>query len=298
VLALFEEGAHALLLVGGLEAGAEGLLLDHHGLVHREVKPLVDGLLRRAHRDGRVRRDLRGELLRGSVKLRERIDGVDQTDAQGLVRLDVAGGVDHLLRHAWADQTREALGAAEAGGDAETRLGLTEHGGIGADAEITAHGELTAAAERVAADRRDGGNGQGLELAHHVVALLAEALALGLGEAFHLRDVRAGDEGLLPRAAHDQAADGVEVNGVERRVKFGEHLRVERVERLGTVDDEIRDRALRFIGHERHGMPSLFSLNVAIICNSPAFCKRNIISFEIISSLLTFFARIDSFLTM
>ena len=30
MLALFEEGAHALLLVGGLEAGAEGLLLDHH----------------------------------------------------------------------------------------------------------------------------------------------------------------------------------------------------------------------------------------------------------------------------
>ena len=80
-----------------------------------EVKPLVDGLLRRAHRDGRVRRDLRGELLRGGVKLRERIDGVDQTDAQGLVRLDVAGGVDHLLGHAGADQTREALGAAEAG---------------------------------------------------------------------------------------------------------------------------------------------------------------------------------------
>ena len=57
----------------------------------------------------------------------------------------------------------------------------------------------------------------------------------------------------------------------------------------------IRDR---FIGHERHSMPSLFSLNGAIICNSPASFKRNIISFEIISSLVIFFARIDSFLTM
>ena len=39
VLALFEEGAHALLLVGALEAGAEGLLLDHDGAVNIDRRP-------------------------------------------------------------------------------------------------------------------------------------------------------------------------------------------------------------------------------------------------------------------
>ena len=42
VLALFEEGAHALLLVGALEAGAEGLLLDHDGAVNVDLKTVVD----------------------------------------------------------------------------------------------------------------------------------------------------------------------------------------------------------------------------------------------------------------
>ncbi len=58
--------------------------------------------------------DLDGELLRRGVEVSKRIDRVDQADAQGLVRLDVAGGVDHLLGHAGADQAGKALGAAEA----------------------------------------------------------------------------------------------------------------------------------------------------------------------------------------
>ena len=55
VLALFEEGAHALLLVGALEAGAEGLLLDHDGAVNVDLKTVVDGLLgwARCQRSGR-----------------------------------------------------------------------------------------------------------------------------------------------------------------------------------------------------------------------------------------------------
>ena len=61
MLALFKECAHALLLVGGLEAGAEVLLLDHDSAVDVDLKALVDGLLGCAHRDGRVGGDLRSE---------------------------------------------------------------------------------------------------------------------------------------------------------------------------------------------------------------------------------------------
>ena len=136
VLALFEEGAHALLLVGALEAGAEGLLLDHDGAVNVDLKTVVDGLLGRAHRDGRVASDLAGELFRRGVEVRKRIDRVDKADAVGLVRLDVAGGVDHLLGHAGADEAGKALCAAKARRDAKACLGLAEDGGIGADAEV------------------------------------------------------------------------------------------------------------------------------------------------------------------
>ena len=91
MLALFKESAHALLLVRALEAGAEGLLLDHDGAVDIDLKAVVDSLLGRAHRDGRVGRDLTGELFRRGVELVERVNGVDKADAQRFVRLDVAG---------------------------------------------------------------------------------------------------------------------------------------------------------------------------------------------------------------
>ena len=70
VLTLFEEGAHALLLVGALEAGAEGLLLDHDGAVDVDLKTVVDGLLGCAHRDGRVGRDLVCDLFRRGIEVR------------------------------------------------------------------------------------------------------------------------------------------------------------------------------------------------------------------------------------
>lgn len=73
--------------------------------------------------------------------------------------------------------------------------------------EVAAHRELAAAAEGIAAHRRDRRDGERFELAHDVVALLAEGLGLFLIEILHLRDVRAGDKGLLSRAADDQAAD-------------------------------------------------------------------------------------------
>ena len=54
-------------------------------------------------------------------------------------------------------------------------------------------------------------------------ALRAGCLILGLGlglllaELLHLRDVRAGDKGLLARAADDQAADLVQIHHRDRR---------------------------------------------------------------------------------
>ena len=98
VLALLQEGAHALDLIGGLEAAAEQLLLDDHGLIDVGLQAVVDGLLAGAHRDGCVLGDGLGQLLRGGHQLLQRVHGVDQADTVSLVRLDVLGGVDQLLR--------------------------------------------------------------------------------------------------------------------------------------------------------------------------------------------------------
>ena len=228
----------------GLEAGTEQLLLQGDGGVHIQVQALVDGLLAGAHGDGSVLRDAGGHLQGGGHQLLGGIDLVHQTDALGLVGLDVAAGVDELLGHAGADQTGQTLGAAEAGGDAQTHLGLTEDGALGADADVTAHRQLVASAQGEAVDGGDDGDGQGLDLAEDIVALLAKGGALGLGQGAHLADVGTGHEAALTGAGDDQAADGVHVQGVDGGVQLLQHGAVQGVEGLGTVDGQDSHGAL------------------------------------------------------
>ena len=92
------------------------------------------------------------------------------------------GEHDQLLCLCGADNCGCTSTAVGAGDDAQTDLGEGQGGTAAANAEVACQSHLAAAAECKAANSSDGGNGQGLELAHHVVALLAEALALGLGE--------------------------------------------------------------------------------------------------------------------
>ena len=113
-----QEAAHALDLVVGLEAVAEQLFLDLNGLLNGQADAAVDGLLAVADRNGSILGDLAGQLQRSGHQLLLRVDGVDQTNAQGLVCLDVQGRVDELLGHAHADKACQTLGAAEARRDA------------------------------------------------------------------------------------------------------------------------------------------------------------------------------------
>ena len=247
MLTLFQESAHALLLVGGLEAAAEQLLLDDHGVVHLCLQALIDGLLAGANGDGGVLGDGGGQLLRGGHQLLQGINGIHQADAQSLVSLDILGGIDKLLCHAGAHQTGQALGAAEAGGDAQARLGLAKDGGIGANTNVTAHAQLTAAAQSEAVDRGDGGNGQGLQLAEYIVTLFAEGLTLDLGEGAHFGDVGAGHEGLLAAARKHQGTDlFIRIDQIQQLVQILQDLRVQGVEGLGAVDSGHGNAALFF----------------------------------------------------
>ena len=68
---------------------------------------------------------------------------------------------------------------------------------IGRDAVVAGERQLEPAAETGAVDRRDDRLGQRLDPAHHLLALEAQPLGLGLGgERGELLDVGAGDEGV------------------------------------------------------------------------------------------------------
>ena len=146
-------------------------------------------------------------------------------------------------------------------GDAQARLGLSEHGGVGADADIAAHAQLTAAAQREAVDCGDGGDGQRLDAAEHVVAVLAEGLAALLGQGAHLTDIGAGHKGLFAAAGDDQRINiRIGGNGIHQLVQIGQNLGIQSVQRLGPVDGGHGDMLLLFQQNMRHIHSSLHSV--------------------------------------
>ena len=149
-----------------------------------------------------------------------------------------------MLGHAHAHQTGQALGAAEAGGDAKAHLGLAEHGIVGADADVAGHGQLTAAAQGETVHRGDDRQGEALNHQEDVIPQLAEGLALRLGHGGHGADVGARHKALVPRAGEHHAAHGVLVDALESGLQVGQHLWVQRVESLGPVNGENRHSAL------------------------------------------------------
>ena len=69
-------------------------------------------------------------------------------------------------------------------------------------------------------------------------ALLAEGLALRLGQGAHLADVGARDKALGAGAGDDQRTNRVEVQPVDCGLEVAEDLAVESIECLLTVDGE------------------------------------------------------------
>ncbi len=83
--------------------------------------------------------------------------------------LDGLGGEDELHGVGGAHNAGQTLGAAEAGGNAQTHLGLAELGLLAGQTDVTGHGQLTAAAQSKAVDRSDGGLGEVLQLQEHLL---------------------------------------------------------------------------------------------------------------------------------
>ena len=113
----------------------------------------VGEILHQPQRD----RALRREEARRLARLVEHrvVDGVDEADAQRLLRVDDAAGEDQLLGDAETAHAREPLRAAPARDDPEIDLGLAELRSARRVADVARERELAAAAERKAVDRSD-----------------------------------------------------------------------------------------------------------------------------------------------
>lgn len=113
------------------------------------------------------------------------------------------------------------------------------------------------AAQGKAADSGDGGNGERLQTAEHVVALAAELAALGLAQAIHLTDVGPGDKGFFTFAPDDNAADLFQIQIAEHRVQLADDLVVECIEGLGTGDGDDSHRPFCGVLYKFHLKASL-----------------------------------------
>jgi len=246
----------------GLEAVAEQLLFDLNSLLNGQADAVVDGLLAVAHSDGGVLGDLASQLQHILHQLGLRVHGIDQTNAVSLIGLDVQGRVDQLLCHAHAHQTGQTLGAAEARGDAQTDFGLTEHSVVRADADVAAHSQLVAAAQRKAVDGCNHWDGEMLDHQEHIIAQLAEGLALCLGHGAHGADIGTSNKALVAFAGQNDAADGVLIHSLKSCLQVCQNLGVQGVQCLGTVNGDDLNCALHLGFYKCHCENLLSDLSV------------------------------------
>ena len=91
-----------------------------------------------------------------------------------------------------------------------------------------------------------------LDHQEHIVAQLAESLALGLSHSGHGADVSTGNEALVASAGQHDTADGVLIDGLKGGLQVSQNLGVQRVERLRTVDGQDSNSVLNFSGNKGH----------------------------------------------
>ena len=243
LLALLQEGAHALLLVLGGKAHGEQLVLHGDAVVNVHLHTAVDAGLGVLHGDGGVGGEGPGHLHGLVDQLLRGIDLIHQTDGLGLLGADGLAGEDQLLGLGDAHAAGQTLGAGEAGGDAQAHLGLTELGaalalgvGAGGQDDVAGHGQLTATAQSEAVHRRDGGDLQLLDAAHQGAAPLAPLAARGHIHGILLADVGAGHEGAALAGDDEGAQLRVLLHLGDHLLQLGDHGGIQGVQRLGAVD--------------------------------------------------------------
>ena len=91
-----------------------------------------------------------------------------------------------------------------------------------------------------------------LDHQEHIIAQLAEGLALCLGHGAHGADISACNEALVAFAGQDDAADGLLINSLKGCLQVCQNLGVQGIQCLGTVDGDDLDSALHLGFYKSH----------------------------------------------
>ena len=215
------------------------------------------------HREGRVGRDLPGQLGGGRTQLGVGHHPVDQAQLVGLLGQQRATGEGDLGRlrvahHAGQQPRAPALGEDAALGEARVELGR-----LAGDAEVAAEGDVEAVARGTTVERA---HRRRVEVVEHDRRGIAEVELAGVGVegaeaserplgAAHLGlEVEAGAEGPAGAGEHDHAHLAVAVGLQQVLGQRLQHRARDRVHPLGGVERDGRDVVGDFVedfGHRR-----------------------------------------------
>ncbi len=125
------------------------------------------------------------------LELGARQNDLDESDLTGFDAADGIGGKDEPHRLSFADQPGKALRAAGAGHHGEAKLGETDRGVLGRDADVGREQQLRAAADGVPVDLADDRFGERLHLLEGAPRMeLVVSPAIDGRGAFPVVDVR------------------------------------------------------------------------------------------------------------
>jgi hypothetical protein len=245
-------GSKPTMLVTGLLGVVLALeALAHPRLAQFDVvlplRHLADGPLRRAQRERRVGGDVLAIFSRERLQLGHRDDPVHQAHVQRLRGAELPRGEHDLTRERRAHGVDQALHRRGAVAEAHLSRRNAEARVLGGDAQVAAVGDVDSRAEAVAADHRHHRLLEAAELRQRRLGDVLVALHLFLARALllELRDVGAGDEGLVacPGQHHDPDRC-VLFKILQNRGNRLPHVERNRVAALGVVEDQPAERAV------------------------------------------------------
>jgi hypothetical protein len=162
-----------------------------------------------------------------------------------LAPVDHLAGHDQLLRVAEPDHGRQPRAAADVGEQADADLHDPRHGVLGHRAEVACQRQLERAAECGTVDLADGRLGHLLEQVPPGEQRTAERTqpAGVLGQVPQVVEVHARGEHRSLAAQHEHPHVGIGGRLLDRAPELRDQLAVERVALLGTVQNQMADRA-------------------------------------------------------
>ena len=225
--------------VGGAAEVAEADCLAEQSKIERQVDALIDG----AQGFGDGERCVGGNFESQGLGARHQFGGgkdfINETDAEGLTRVDDGAGEQQFESRAAAHEAWQALRAAVAGHDAQLDLRLAEAGIVSGQAQGAGHGQLAASAQRKALDAGDDRLAEGLNAAKDLLPAKSKDAALFCGKRGQLADVGAGNKSPATGASEKNYANCV-IGGqlLEGFGELGEGFGVEGVEDFGPVEGD------------------------------------------------------------